>query len=49
MLSKCYYDLRVGLLMCWVTFKSVLDLQNFTFKGMAEMKKFIEMCLKALN
>jgi hypothetical protein len=42
MLSKCYYDPRVGLLVCWVTFRKVLDLQNLVFKGMAEMKKLIK-------
>jgi hypothetical protein len=47
MLSKCYYDPRVGLLMCWVNFRSVLVLQKLTFKGMAEMKKLVKMCLKA--
>jgi hypothetical protein len=47
MLSKCYYDPRVGLLVCWVNFRSVLVLQNLTFKGMAELKKLVKMSLKA--
>jgi hypothetical protein len=49
MLSKCCYDPRVGLLVCWVNFRSVLVLQNLTFKGMAEMKMLIKMCLKLEN
>ena len=47
MLSKYCYDPGVGLLVCWVNFRSVLVLQNLAFKGMDEMKMLIKMCFKA--